>query len=125
MGIPLTSDNPDIVDEERRKALVGLAGGVAAACLALALMQPTRVLAASGGDDDDDGDDDDHDDDDEDGDGDRGGIDVPPEAPYQERRRGSRKARRERRWRWLTARRERCAEPQELLLRIRTCSQGR
>lgn len=118
--------NPDIIDEERRKALVGLAGGVAAVCMALALVQPTRVLAASGDDDDDD--DDDHGDDDDDhegGDtGGRGTLQTPPEAPYQERRRGSRKARRERRWRWLTARREKCEDPQQLLLRIRTCSQG-
>ena len=114
-------NNPDIVDEGRRSALVGLAGGVAAACMTLALLQPNLVKAGSGDDDDDD-DDDDHGDDDDDDDDDEAFI--PPEAPYQERRRGSRKARRERRWRWLTVRRERCADPQELLLRIRACSQG-
>ena len=87
--------NPDIVDEGRRIALVGLAGGIAAACMALALLQPNLVKAD--GDDDDDDDDGHGDDDDDEGHGgdddDSGSLQVPPEAPYQERRRGSRKAR--------------------------------
>ncbi len=115
--------NPDNVDQERRNALVGLGRGIAAACMMLALLQPNLLRAASGDDDDDDDDDDHGDDGDDDDDDDT--LLIPPEAPYQERRRGSRKAQRERRWRWLTARRERCADPQELLLRIRACSQGR
>ena len=134
MGVNRTSDDSDQLDRDRRRMLALLGVWGAGACMTLALVRPTQVLAASG-DDDDGGDDDGGDDDDGHGDdnggdgghgeGDVRGPSVPPEAPIQERRRGSRKAQRERRWRWLTARRERCADPQQLLLRIRTCSQGR
>ena len=125
MGDISTSGEFDQIDGERRRtlALLGLWG--AAACTALALAQPRRVLAASGDDDDDSGGDSDDPGDSGHGDGDEKGSGLPPEAPTQERRRGSRKAQRERRWRWLTARRERCQDSEQLLLRIRTCSQGR
>ena len=128
MGDNGTSNDIDQIDGDRRRALALLGLWGAAACMTLALVHPRQVLAASG-DDDDDGGDDGHGDDDGDnsghGEGDEKGSGLPPEAPTQERRRGSRKAQRERRWRWLTARRERCQDPEQLLLRIRTCSQGR
>ena len=97
MGENGTSDEGDRIDRDRRRALALLGLWAAAAYLAPALIisRPAKAQGDGGGDDDDDGhgdDDDDHDDD-EGGDSDSGSLQVPPEAPYQERRRGSRKAR--------------------------------
>ena len=96
MGENGTSDEGDRIDHDRRRALALLGLWAAAAYLAPALIisRPAKAQGdGGGGDDDGHGDDDDDHDDDEGGDSDSGSLQVPPEAPYQERRRGSRKAR--------------------------------
>ena len=100
MGANRTSGESDRIDGDRRRALALLGLWCAAALLAPALIisRPAKAQG-DGGDDDDDDDDHGDDDDDDHGDDDDSGFVKLPEAPYQERRRGSRKARRERRWR--------------------------